>query len=75
VDKIKWKAETPTENGFYWLKEDNETIVIVEVNDIDLGLKEEGSRVRFCGDSWENWLFKVIKESNCSWYGPLEIPK
>jgi hypothetical protein len=72
VDEIKWTAETPAENGFYWLRRKSQRDVIVEVDDIDEGI---GATVSLFCSEWVPSLNEVLVDTTCTWAGPLKTPK
>lgn len=63
---LKWTTDLPTQEGWYWLKEENEPLIVVTV--------------RFeCG---ELVYYEAMSEIDCcvalaegEWYGPIEPPE
>lgn len=59
----KWLAITPTESGWYWLKEANRQTQIVEVNILHHHVYRSGTE-----------CFDEIKDVRGEWQGPI-VPK
>jgi len=63
-----WTKEWPTEIGYYWFYQDDDTPQIVEIFNFQGRLM-----CIYMGDS-DGWGFPHEEFSNGHWYGPLQQP-
>ena len=70
---MNWTKETPTANGFYWLRRGDEEGTIVLIRDIEDGLVECGAMIVWLGTDWDSSLCEVIEKEACLWMGPLKV--
>lgn len=68
---MNWTKETPTKDGYYWLRRDNNKDKIVNVYDIRMGLGEFEAMVSFTGSDMCKSLCDM---GNCQW-SLIEEPK
>ena len=71
---MDWSKAAPKEDGLYWLRRSGKKDTIVGVRDISAGLVKFGAMVAWIGSDWDSSLCEVLKESRCSWAGPILPP-